>query len=104
MLENKCTVRQQNPNLSVKLIGTRSNRDGIGSRLRFQYGTNILNRVLMGGGSYLSSHSTFLRETRLEGAVGTVIIWPSGSENPLNFKGEPPVKPIIVVESSGDVF
>ncbi|MEC9092799.1 MAG: CRTAC1 family protein [Planctomycetota bacterium] len=100
LLENRCQTAPQGTNLSLKLIGTQSNRDGIGARLDFQGSGNKLGRILMGGGSYLSSHSKFLHETRLNDSSAPAIVWPSGATGNLDFNPEIPIQSVIVVEPS----
>jgi len=50
------TVGAQNHWLGIKLIGTRSNRDAIGTRITYQAQDLKQGRMKVGGGSYLSSH------------------------------------------------
>ena len=66
--------------LLVNLVGTRSNRDGVGARLRLETGGNKLHRQKSGGGSYLSAH-----DGRVHFGLGKAgkaesleVIWPSG--------------------------
>jgi hypothetical protein len=82
-----------NHSLRIKLVGTKSNRDGLGATVRVMYGNGVgvgkggaivggetQIKVLTSGGSYLSSSELIL--TFGLGAyteVGPVIIrWPSG--------------------------
>lgn len=66
--------------LSVQLRGTRSNRDGIGARVRVVAGETILVDQMVTGGSYLSQH-----QPRLAFGLGSKQVidsvrvqWPSG--------------------------
>jgi hypothetical protein len=47
---------RQNHWLGVKLVGRKSNRDAIGTRVTYQAGDFKRTRTRVGGGSYLSSH------------------------------------------------
>jgi hypothetical protein len=67
--------------LSIKLRGTRSNRDGYGARVR----VNGQTRFATSAGSYVSAN-----DKRLHFGLGTAekasveILWPSGAKQPLN--------------------
>jgi len=66
--------------VSLKLIGTRSNRDAIGARLRIQAGGTEQIREIVGGGSYLSqsdlrAHFGLGGSTRIDAVQ---VSWPSG--------------------------
>jgi hypothetical protein len=69
-----------NHSLRIKLVGTRSNRDGIGTDVRVTAGTDTQTKTLRSGSSYLSSSELVLTfglgtHTRAE----TIEIrWPSG--------------------------
>jgi hypothetical protein len=52
----KNNVGAQNHWLGLKLVGTKSNIDAVGARLRYQAGDLTRSRMKVGGGSYLSSH------------------------------------------------
>jgi len=75
-------VNRPNSNhwIGFKLVGTRSNRDAIGARIRISAGGRAQTRVVSAGGAYLSSNS--LRQHFGVGEkehVDTVQIdWPSG--------------------------
>ncbi len=70
----------RNHYLTVRLIGTQSNRDGVGATITAQTGTKEQIRQVMAGGSFLSQNS--LRQTFGLGAARSVdtltINWPSG--------------------------
>src|SRR4029079_17645543 len=78
----------RNSALMVRAIGTKSNRDGIGARLRLTVGSRILVDQITSGSSYLAQHDmrahfglgSAAKADRLE------IAWPSGRvevlENP----------------------
>jgi hypothetical protein len=79
LLQNR--VSTMNHWLTLQLVGTRSNRDGIGARVRVKTsaGTQELERT--GGGSYLSSS-----DPRLHFGIGSAsivteveVLWPSGT-------------------------
>lgn len=79
------TVRDQSagdePNyLRIRLEGTRSNRDGIGARVRIKHGDGVQERLLRSGSSYLSSVELALtfglgERTRVDSVI---VHWPSG--------------------------
>jgi enediyne biosynthesis protein E4 len=50
------TAAGQNHWLGIKLVGNRSNRDAVGSRITYQAQDLKQSRMKVGGGSYLSSH------------------------------------------------
>ena len=66
--------------LRVRVSGTRSNRDGIGTRVRLTSGDSVQHQIVRTGGSYCSQSEMTLtfgvgkneRVTQLE------ILWPSG--------------------------
>ena len=66
---------------SIKLVGTKSNRDAMGARLTLTSGKLTQTREIAGGGSYLSgsdlrAHFGLNMSTRIEKLE---IIWPSGT-------------------------
>jgi hypothetical protein len=77
----------QNDLLRVKLIGTKSNRDGIGAKVTMTTNTGAQLRVVKGGSSYLSQSELAL--TFGLGKADTVkstqlqIVWPSGLKETL---------------------
>ena len=66
--------------LEVRLVGTKSNRDGVGARVRVSTGGVTRIRERKGGGSYLSAHDPRLHFGL--GAIGRVerveVHWPGG--------------------------
>jgi hypothetical protein len=52
----KNNAAQHNHWLGLKLVGTHSNIDAVGARIRYQSGELKRQRTKVGGGSYLSSH------------------------------------------------
>ena len=67
--------------VTIRLIGTKSNRDGIGARIRISAGGRTQTAEVRGDGSYLS-HNDLRAHFGLGGAdhVKTVEIrWPSGT-------------------------
>jgi hypothetical protein len=83
LLQNR--VSTENHWLTIQLVGTRSNRDGVGARVRVKTagGTQELERT--GGGSYLSSP-----DPRLHFGLGNAVrvdelevSWPSGARQTL---------------------
>ena len=74
-----------NHSLRVKLIGTKSNRDGIGSVVRITAGGETQTQMLRSGSSYLSASELVLTFglARHEKAETVDITWPSGQVNHL---------------------
>ena len=74
-----------NPNhwLEVKLVGTTSNKDGVGARITATVGTANLNRQVINGATY-QGNSTLIQHFGLGSATQVdklVITWPSGKVN-----------------------
>lgn len=83
LLQNR--VSSQNHWLKIQLVGTRSNRDGIGTRVRVKTGGGIQELERTGGGSYLSSP-----DPRLHFGLGKAtsveqleVFWPNGAHQRL---------------------
>ena len=66
--------------LRVRVIGTRSNRDGIGARVRLTLGDSVQQRIVRTGGSYCSQSEMTLTFGlgRNETVAHLEILWPSG--------------------------
>jgi enediyne biosynthesis protein E4 len=96
----------QNDMLRVKLIGTRSNRDGIGAKLTLQVDSHLrLLRMVKSGSGYLSQSEfpvTFgLGKPDSNRRMGLTIVWPSGQKDTIaNLK---PNQSITVQEGKGIV-
>lgn len=67
--------------LSLKLVGQRSNRDGIGAQVRARVGDRLLHRQIRRAGSYLSSNDVRLHLGlgRAEKVDVLEITWPTGA-------------------------
>jgi enediyne biosynthesis protein E4 len=85
------------PSLLVRTIGTTSNRDGIGARLRLTAGGRTLVREVTAGSSYLGQH-----DPRVHFGLGDLpapdrleIQWPSGQRDVID---RPPLNVILTVE------
>jgi hypothetical protein len=83
LLQNR--VSSQNHWLTIQLVGTRSNRDGIGARVRVKTSGGVQERERTGGGSYLSSP-----DPRLHFGLGKAssvdqleVFWPNGARQRL---------------------
>ena len=99
LLENVSTVSSGRDPVTIRLIGTRSNRDGIGTRLEFDLAQARISQNLVGGGSYLSTHEPVIRESRwLTEREEAVLIWPSQEETLLKPRKFDLQTPWIVVE------
>ena len=69
-----------NKSVRIRLIGTKSNRDAIGARVRIFHGESSQSRLVKGGSSYLSQSElplTFGVEKR-DRIDRLIIDWPSG--------------------------
>jgi hypothetical protein len=78
-------VGTTNNSLRIKLVGTRSNRDGIGTVVRVVAGSDIQSKTLASGSSYLSSSElilTFGLATHAQ-ADSVDLYWPSGQTDHL---------------------
>jgi len=87
--------------LEILLIGTKSNRDGVGARLKLTAGDMVLYDQRKGGTSYQSApdprlHFGLGAQTRVDHLT---IRWPSGAEDKL--KGIPGDRHIIIKEGTG---
>jgi len=74
-----------NNSLRIKLVGTKSNRDGIGTVVRVAAGSDIQSKMLSSGSSYLSSSElilTFGLATHAQ-ADAVDLYWPSGQTDHL---------------------
>jgi hypothetical protein len=69
-----------NRSLRIKLIGTKSNRDGIGAIVKLTAGGETQTQMLRSGSSYLSASELVLTFglARNEKADAIEISWPSG--------------------------
>ena len=70
----------KNHSLRVKLVGTKSNRDGIGAVVKVSAGSDVQSEMLRSGSSYLSS-SELVLTFGLAGhthADAVEVGWPSG--------------------------
>ena len=93
----------QNHWLGIQLVGTTSNRDAVGARIRYQAGSLNRSRMKVGGGSFLSSHDPRLvlglgQQTKVDWLE---IAWPAPSKRVERFTGLPVDRYITVVEGEG---
>jgi enediyne biosynthesis protein E4 len=94
----------QNDMLRVRLIGTRSNRDGIGAKLTLQVDNNVrLLRMVKTGSGYLSQSElpvTFgLGKPNPARKMKLMVVWPSGQKDTVENIG--PNQAIAVQEGKG---
>ncbi|MEO8255730.1 MAG: CRTAC1 family protein [Acidobacteriota bacterium] len=89
--------------LLVRTIGTQSNRDGVGARLRLTTGTRTQLRVVTAGSSYLGQN-----DRRVHFGLGQVAVadrlevrWPSGRSE--RFENVPANQVITIKEGNGIV-
>ncbi len=90
-------LRSEHHWLSLRLVGTRVNRDAVGARVRVFYGGAVQTRQRIGGGTYLSAS-----DSRLHFGLGDCalverieITWPDGS---VQERRSEPVDQFLVVE------
>ena len=88
--------------LRVRLQGTKSNRDGLGARVRATAGGLVMERRVRTGGSYLSQSEktvTFGLGSRRD--VALEVAWPSGQTE--RFERVAPDQEVLLVEGSGQL-
>jgi hypothetical protein len=74
--------------LKVRLVGTRSNRDAIGTTVKLKIGSQEMVRQLVGGGTYAGTNDAVLHfgiPARFAKETARIaVLWPSGLEQNLN--------------------
>ena len=101
LLRNDVVSKGKTPrqSLTVRLIGTRYNRDALGSRIVASSAATPRIEQIQGGGSYLSAHDLRVIVSAEEGGtVGLEITWPSGVRTSL--VGLNPAQQYDIVESA----
>jgi hypothetical protein len=80
LFRNEATGGDANRSLRVKLIGTKSNRDGIGAIVRVTAAGETQTQMMRSGSSYLSASELVLTFglAQREEAESVEILWPSG--------------------------
>lgn len=80
LFENDATVSATNKSLRIKLIGAKSNRDGIGAVVKVTAGGEVQSQMMRSGSSYLSASELVLTFglSQREQADAVEIRWPSG--------------------------
>ena len=80
LFRNEATGEPRNQSLRVKLIGTKSNRDGIGATVRMTAAGETQTQMMRSGSSYLSASELVLTFglSQHEKADAIEIAWPSG--------------------------
>jgi hypothetical protein len=77
--------------LKVRLVGTRSNRDAIGTTARMNSGTEILVRQIVGGGTYAGTNDSVIHfgipASGSKDKPQLTILWPSGIEQKVEVDG-----------------
>jgi hypothetical protein len=90
-----------NRSIRIYLVGTKSNRDGIGALVRIFHGASAQSRLVKGGSSYLSQSElpvTFGVGMR-DGVDRLVVDWPSGRTE--EYKGLATGRSYVCVEGKG---
>ncbi len=90
-----------NHGLRIKLIGTKSNRDGIGATVKLTAGGETQTQMLRSGSSYLSASELVLTFglAQRDKADAIEIRWPSGQVD--RYSNAPAGQTITVTESKG---
>jgi hypothetical protein len=85
LFRNEASDLAANHSLRVKLIGTKSNRDGIGATVRVTASGETQTQMMRSGSSYLSASELVLTFglAQHEKAESVEILWPSGQINRL---------------------
>ncbi len=93
----------KNHSLRIKLVGTKSNRDGIGAVVKLSAGSDVQSKMLSSGSSYLSSNELILTFGLAShtSADSIEIRWPSGLVDEL--KNIPADQIITVKEKEGSI-
>jgi len=90
-----------NKSLRIKLVGTKSNRDGIGAVVKLSAGGETQTQMLRSGSSYLSASELILTFglAQITQADSIEIRWPSGQIDKLS--NIPAAQTITITESKG---
>ncbi len=99
----KNNIGRQNHWLGLHLVGRKSNPDAIGARISYQSGDLKRSRMMVGGGSFLSSHDPRVvlglgKHTKLDWVE---VKWPQPSGAVERFTNLPVDRYVTLVEGSG---
>ncbi len=85
--------------LAIELHGGRSNRDGVGARVRVHIGARVLERERYGGGSYLSAQDRplYFGLGSAKSVDRVTVQWPSGTVSEVEVQG---LNRCVVVEET----
>jgi len=99
----KNNIGEKNHWLGIRLVGTKSNPDAIGARIRYKAGDRIRHRMKVGGGSFLSSHDPriVLGLGASEKMEWVEITWPLPGGETKRFTDLPVDRYITIVEGTG---
>ena len=106
LLQNQ-SPREGEP-LSVRLIGTRTNRDAIGAICEWEAGGRLVRKLIKSGGSYLSAMPYELVFSRLPAATGSPLLgkltirWQDGRRSEVTISSEMRKKTVTLVEPNSD--
>lgn len=82
------TTKTDGAYLKVRLVGTRSNRDAIGTAVRLSVGSQVFVRQLVGGGTYAGTNDAVIHfgvpANRVRDEARLTVQWPSGIEQSFN--------------------
>jgi hypothetical protein len=102
------TTETSAKSLSIRLIGTRSDRQGTGGKVTLQVDGILHMQTLAGGGSYLSSNSSeLLFHVKSSSPISLKVDWPSGQTNQWEFENREALSSrdnarVTIVESDKD--
>ncbi|MGB2593228.1 MAG: CRTAC1 family protein [Candidatus Acidiferrum sp.] len=101
LFRNEASGEAANHSLRVKLVGTKSDRDGIGAKVRVTAGGGTQSQMMRSGSSYLSASELVLTFGlgQREKADRVEILWPSGQADRLSNVGAG--QTIVVTEGKG---
>jgi Tfp pilus assembly protein PilF/peroxiredoxin len=94
---------EANASLAIRLVGTRSNRDGVGARVTLKAGQLRRTKLVQIGSGFLSQHSKELLFGlgKSEGEAEASIVWPSGLKQTVS--GLPLNRRVWIEEGKGAV-
>ncbi len=89
------------PALTVRLVGTASNRDGIGARVTFRGSVGSAARQVRGGGSYLSAPDLRVSVAAPLARESVVVRWPSGRVSEIQAPAAKRGGETVIIEPAG---
>ena len=87
--------------ISVRLRGTKSNRDAVGSRVTLVGANKTRTKTLRAGGGYLAQSSKSMHFANAAGVMKIHVRWPTGIEEEFPLNGSTGHRLVLLVEGSG---